>query len=136
MEVSQGEEENTKTIFQQWSQEEIIFFYQEIWQKEDQEYEVQEVDRSSQFEDEELWQWFVIEIRIFEEETVGDRLKLFFRTNTREVKEKFQQQQVEKYEAYNNKAKLKIKVKLKQFRGYRIWKKRKENENCKSFESL
>jgi len=25
MEVSQDEEENTKTIFQQWSQEEIIF---------------------------------------------------------------------------------------------------------------
>jgi len=70
----------------------------------------------------------VSEIRIFEEETVGDRLKLFFRTNTREVKEKFQQQQVEKYEACNNKAKLKIKVKLKQFRGYRIWKKRKEND--------
>jgi len=56
MEVSQDEEENTKTNFQQWSQEEIIFCYQEIWQKEDQEYEVQEADRSSHFEDEELWQ--------------------------------------------------------------------------------
>lgn len=114
---------NTETIFQQWSQEEIRFCYQEIWQKGDQEYELQQEDRSSQFEDEDLWQQCVSDIRIFEEEIVGDMLKLFFRKNTREVKEKLQQQQVEKCKAYNNKAKLKIKVKLKKFRGYKIWKK-------------
>lgn len=42
MGVSKDEEESIETIFQQWSQEEIKLYYQEIWKKEDQEYEAEE----------------------------------------------------------------------------------------------
>ena len=41
--------------------------------------------------------------RIVEEEVAEDRLRLFFRTNKRKVKEKIQQRQVKKYGAYNKK---------------------------------
>lgn len=44
MEVSKYKEESIETIFQQWSQEEIRFFYEEIWQKEDDDYAGQEVE--------------------------------------------------------------------------------------------
>lgn len=43
MEVSKGEEESIETTFHYWNQKEVKFFYQEIWKKEDQEYEAQDV---------------------------------------------------------------------------------------------
>lgn len=38
-------DECIETIFQKWSQEEIRFFYLEIWQKERDIYEAQEVEK-------------------------------------------------------------------------------------------
>ena len=61
MDVSKDKYECIETIFQQWSQEEIRFFYQEIWQKKSQEYEVQEAEQSRQFEDAMLWQQSIVE---------------------------------------------------------------------------
>lgn len=40
MEVYEDKEEIIGTFFQQWSKKKIRFFYQKIWQKESQEYEV------------------------------------------------------------------------------------------------
>ena len=45
MDVFEDKDECIETIFQQWSQEEIRFFYQEIWHKESQEYETQEAEQ-------------------------------------------------------------------------------------------
>ena len=45
MEVFENKEECIKTIFLQWRQEEIRFFYQEIWQKESQKYEARELEQ-------------------------------------------------------------------------------------------
>lgn len=39
MDVSEDKDECIGTIFQQWSQVEIRLYYQELWQKESQEYE-------------------------------------------------------------------------------------------------
>lgn len=75
---------NGEIIFRQQIQEDIRFFYEEIWQKEDHEYDVQEVEQRIQFEDKELW-WQYISERIIEEEAIEDRPKLFFRPNTREI---------------------------------------------------
>ena len=102
----------------QWSQEEIRFCYQETWQKESQEYEVQEAKKRRQFQDVMLWQQSMFE-QIFEQEGVEEKIRLFFSTNSRQVKEKLQQQQVKK--PYNKKT----QQRMKQFRGYIIWKQRK-----------
>lgn len=76
---------------------------------------MQEVEQRRQFEDVMLWQQSMFE-QIFEEEGVEDKIILVFNTNSRQVKEKLQQQQVNK--GYNKKA----QQRMKQFRGYRIWK--------------
>ena len=55
MEVSKNKEECIKAIFPQWGQEDIRFCYQEIWQKESQEYKAQEAGQRRQFEDVMLW---------------------------------------------------------------------------------
>lgn len=96
MEVYENKKECIKTIFPQWSQEDIGFCNQEIWQKERHEYEAQTTEGRRQFEDGELWQQSIVG-RILEEEVVKDRLK----SNSRQVKETLQQQQVNKYGAYS-----------------------------------
>jgi len=65
-----------------------------------------------------LWKQSMVE-RIFEEVGVEDMIQLFFRPSWREVKEKLQRQQVNK--AYNKK----VQERMKQFHGFKIWKKRK-----------
>lgn len=67
-----------------------------------------------------LWQQSMVE-RIFEEEDVVEKIKLCFSANSRNFKEKLQQLQVKEYVAYNKK----VQQRVKQFRGFKIWKKRK-----------
>lgn len=82
------------------------FFYQEIWQNERQEYESQSTKGRRQFEDGILWKQSMVE-RKFEEEGVEDKIRLFFSKNSRQVKEKLQQQQVKK--SYNKEPMKKMK---------------------------
>ena len=111
MEDFENEEESIKTIFQQWSQEEIRLFYQKIWQKESQEYETEEIEERIQLEDEELWQQSMSE-RIVEEESDQNRFKkpqVIFKMLTSKLKKKLQRHKVNKHGVLSKQAKLKIK---------------------------